>query len=182
MAGSIISRDMPIHTSLLWAHQIRRENVHLINRIDSLERTLSSTTETALAAKHGVANLEALAQSLTADNKELRDELKSISARLDLVIETSDSHTRIAKDDITRLKADVEALDPRIRVLEDEEAGLRAGLSTLEMTCAAFMQDQAKGIADIKNNFLKEGKQFLKQELSRESIERSRNTDKLGMY
>lgn len=182
MAGSVTSRDMPIHTSLLWAHQIRRENVHLINRIDSLERTLSSATETALEAKHGVANLEALAQSLTADNKELRDELKAIGARLDLVIETSDSRTGISKDDITRLKADVEALDPRIRVLEDEEAGLRAGLSTLEMTCAAFMQDQAKGIADIKNNFLKEGKQFLKQELSRESIERSRNTDKLGMY
>ena len=50
-----------------------------MNRIDSLERTLSSATETALAAKYRAANLEDLVQSLIGDNQELRDELKSIS-------------------------------------------------------------------------------------------------------
>jgi hypothetical protein len=50
-----------------------------MNRIDSLERTLSSATETTLAAKYRAANLEDLVQSLIGDNQELRDELKSIS-------------------------------------------------------------------------------------------------------
>jgi chromosome segregation ATPase len=153
-----------------------------MNRIDSLERTLSSATETALAAKHGVANLETLAQSLTVDNKELRDELKSISTRLDLVIETSDSRTGMAKGEITRLKADVESLCPRVRLLEDEEAGLRAGSRALEMKCAALMRDQAVIIADVKDKILKERKQILKQEPSRESTEWPRNPDRLGMY
>jgi len=107
----MMASDMPIHTSLLWAHQIRRENVHLMNRIDSLERTLSSTTEAALAAKYRAANLEDLAQSLIGDNQELRDELKSISTRL--IVDNQKLHDELksAQSDNQELRDELKSIN-----------------------------------------------------------------------
>lgn len=53
-------------TNLLWAHEIRRENIHLINELDTTKVTLATTTTTLNALQQTVSSLEATVQTLTA--------------------------------------------------------------------------------------------------------------------
>ena len=53
-------------TNLLWAHEIRRENIHLVNELDTTKATLATTTTTLNALQQTVSSLEATVQTLTA--------------------------------------------------------------------------------------------------------------------
>lgn len=56
----------PPPTTLLWAHEIRRENIHLVNELDTTKATLATTTTTLNALQQTVSSLEATVQTLTA--------------------------------------------------------------------------------------------------------------------
>ena len=56
----------PPPTTLLWAHEIRRENIHLVNELDTTKATLATTTTTLNTLQQTVSSLEATVQTLTA--------------------------------------------------------------------------------------------------------------------
>jgi DNA repair exonuclease SbcCD ATPase subunit len=147
-----------------------------MNRIDSLERTLSSATETALAAKYRAANLEDLVQSLIGDNQELRDELKSIkglvvdnqklhdelkSAQSDnqelreelksistrLIVDNQKLHDEL-KSISTRLDLVIKSSDSRTGMAKDEITRLMTDVESLDSRDTALMQNQAADLND----------------------------------
>lgn len=71
----------PTAPSLLWAHEIRRENIHLTNQLDSTKATLASVVATANELKQSVRELQELAQQLNKENQQLSNRLRESESR-----------------------------------------------------------------------------------------------------
>lgn len=60
----------PTAPSLLWAHEIRRENIHLLNQLTTTQSDLSKTTHALSSLQQTVSSLERTLQDLRArENK-----------------------------------------------------------------------------------------------------------------
>ncbi|KAJ9294988.1 hypothetical protein DTO271G3_6550 [Paecilomyces variotii] len=64
--------------SILWAHQLRRENTHLADKMDDLAALVSSTVEAAVAGRNSVEQLHTTAKGLLDDNRSLRERIATL--------------------------------------------------------------------------------------------------------
>lgn len=115
----------PSPSSLLWAHEIRRENIHLLNQLDATRTSLSSTTQTTQTLKQSVAELTQLVRELGAENRVLHDTLDDVQRRLALLGDRVESTS-------TSTVTSFESLGRRIGGLEDEIGVIRGRISAFE--------------------------------------------------
>lgn len=111
-----------------------------MDRIEGMGVTLASTAEMTLTLKQSVAELTNLVESLAAENRELRNELKDVEARL---------ATRI------------ESLDPRIGMLEDDNAELKASLVNAESRWKTLVAEHNRTVEQTRPEIMKEVKRLL---------------------
>lgn len=114
--------------SLLWAHEIRRENIHLLNQLDSTRSTLSTTIQTTETLKQSISDLSQVVQELKTENRLLRDELKDVQAKLTGLDARVDATATTTADTGTRL----EALEKRVGVFEGENVRVRERIDGFE--------------------------------------------------
>ena len=105
----------PRAPSLLWAHEIRRENIILTNQLDDMKVSLDSAVATTNALKQSMKELQELVQQLGRENQQLDNRLR-------------ESEERASK---------IESLALQIRGLQDENAALRERLDRFERELTA---------------------------------------------
>ncbi|KAL1999613.1 hypothetical protein VTN02DRAFT_4270 [Thermoascus thermophilus] len=166
--------------SLLWAHEIRRENIHLVDRIEGMGVTLASTAEMALTLKTSVTELATLVEQLAAENRGLRSELKEVRTLVD--------ENRGLRDELrdveARLGTRIESLGPRIEMLKDEHAELQARLEEAESRFSALVSEQNRAAEQTKREVMNEVKRLmmLEAEAPRSSDRRGRDLASAGTY
>lgn len=92
----------PTAPSLLWAHEFRRENIHLLNQLDTTRSNLASTTTALEALKQTVSALETVVQGLRARDENENNQVDHASEEL--------------KKRVTKLK---EGVNARFTAVED---------------------------------------------------------------
>lgn len=78
----------PTAPSLLWAHEIRRENIHLADQLDNTKASIASAVTTTNALKQSVTELQKLVQQLRGENVRLDDRLRESESRASEKIES----------------------------------------------------------------------------------------------
>lgn len=78
----------PTAPSLLWAHEIRRENIHLADQLDKTRTSAASAVTTTNALKQSVTDLQKLVQQLRGENVRLDDRLRESESRASEKIES----------------------------------------------------------------------------------------------
>lgn len=101
----------PTAPSLLWAHEIRRENIHLTDQLDNTKATLASTVSTTNALNQSATELQAVVQELRTETRRLDDRLGDLE--------------RCGVGAGAGAAEKIEALARRVEVLRDENAALR---------------------------------------------------------
>ncbi|RMJ22976.1 hypothetical protein PHISP_06143 [Aspergillus sp. HF37] len=97
----------PTAPSLLWAHEIRRENIHLMDQLDNTKASLASTVSTTNALNQSVTELQAVVQELRTETRRLDERLQGLE--------------RCGAGAAEK----IEALARRVEGLRDENAALR---------------------------------------------------------
>ena len=127
-------------SSLLWAYHLRQENIHLVDRIDSIGADLASANEKTLGVQQSFSNLESRLKTLEAENHELRDGMKSLKQRFSEAIEPTTVQIRTIRDEMTELRTGLESATLLVKAIEEDAAELRAGLSNVENKYALIVQ------------------------------------------
>ncbi|KAF7117848.1 hypothetical protein CNMCM5793_007151 [Aspergillus hiratsukae] len=109
----------PTAPSLLWAHQIRRENIHLVNQLDNTRADLAGA----------ISSINELKQQLN----ELRERTQNADANTNTSHDTCD---RKLKDILERLETRFEGISNRIEAVERENARLKERLDGVERGCS----------------------------------------------
>ncbi|KAF2217674.1 hypothetical protein CERZMDRAFT_80378 [Cercospora zeae-maydis SCOH1-5] len=157
-------------TSLLWAHQIKREHGHLSERLSRLEAAISRLEAKATVEKDREAELAALSQQLQtyADEnskknesaaeaaiqqvrQEVSESFEDIKGRLEAVLSKLDAVDREAEDAAAKKKEDftreVDMLK-RVKRIEEEIDEYRSSLTAigkqLDEQCVQKVQAQVK--------------------------------------
>lgn len=166
--------------SLLWAHEIRRENIHLVDRIEGMGVTLASTAEMAFTLKTSVTELATLVEQLAAENRELRNELKEVQT---LVNENRGLRDEL-RDVEAKLGTRIETLGPRIGILEDEHAEFKASLENAESRFSALVPEQNRAVEQTRREIMNEVKHLMKLEAEapRFNGRRVRDLARAGTY
>lgn len=74
-------------TSLLWAYQLRREHVHLVDRIDGMSTELISSTNKSQICEGHLSSLKNLVTTLQGENDTLKNEVTLVRTKLTASIE-----------------------------------------------------------------------------------------------
>jgi chaperonin cofactor prefoldin len=107
----------PTAPSLLWAHQIRRENIHLVNQLDSTSADLAGA----------ISSINELKQQLS----ELREQTQKADTDT-----SGDTCDRRLKDITQRLETRFEGISGRIEAVERENGRLKERLDGVERGCS----------------------------------------------
>ncbi|OKL58286.1 hypothetical protein UA08_06748 [Talaromyces atroroseus] len=131
-------------TSLLWAYQLRREHVHLVERIDGMDFRLVSCTNKTETHEQNLANLETLVRSLQAENYTVKNEVTLMRTKLATRIENiSQQISAIVNDGA--MKDATEKLETGVR-----DMGLQ--VSELSNRMSEFKADIAKVTTGVTRN------------------------------
>jgi chaperonin cofactor prefoldin len=104
----------PSAPSLLWAHQIRRENIHLVNQLESTRADLAGA----------ILSIAELKQQLN----EVREQAQTANTNHDICAQR-------LKDITDRLETRLEGMSSRLDVIERENGHLRESLDSIERKC-----------------------------------------------
>ncbi|KAF7177343.1 hypothetical protein CNMCM7691_005302 [Aspergillus felis] len=105
----------PTAPSLLWAHQIRRENIHLVNQLDSTRADLAGAISTI---------------------NELKQQLNELRERAQTTDTSHDTCDRKLQDITGRIETRLEDISGRIGFLERESRRLEERLDGIERGCS----------------------------------------------
>ncbi|OOG00154.1 hypothetical protein ASPCADRAFT_127018 [Aspergillus carbonarius ITEM 5010] len=108
----------PNAPSLLWAHELRRENIQLINQLDNTRTDLATAIETIDGLKQ---KIDELIQRTHDEKNVINDSLQQLEARFDTKLGT---------------------MRERIEGLESENRRLRIRLDTTEQECSKHAREQ----------------------------------------
>ncbi|KAH8426732.1 uncharacterized protein LDX57_004465 [Aspergillus melleus] len=100
-------------SSLLWAHQIRREHIHLVQQIDILKADIAVATDTMNDLKQGLEELTRQVEDTRQCNAQLQGNLLQLEGRLDTRL-----HSMLGR--INGLESENGLLKTRVEVLEAE--------------------------------------------------------------
>ncbi|CRG88340.1 hypothetical protein PISL3812_05370 [Talaromyces islandicus] len=137
-------------SSLLWAYQLRKEHIHLVNRIEDVNSDLLSCSSKATEHQQNLSNLERLVKSLQAENYSLKNEVTVVrdrfTASLDQVnkqVAAATSSGQEAKEEsVAKLERDFEHMGLRVKELTQGMAELRMGMAGIEKKCECLAMKQ----------------------------------------
>jgi chromosome segregation ATPase len=131
-------------TSLLWAYQLRREHVHLVDRIDDMNTQLISYTNQSQTCEQNVSNLESLVKTLQAENYTLKNEVTLVRTKLTARIEDINQQ-------ITRIVSGDNAVKDATRQLELDFRGM--GVQVLELSkCVSELKGKIANATNQKGD------------------------------
>ncbi|PWY70347.1 hypothetical protein BO94DRAFT_550656 [Aspergillus sclerotioniger CBS 115572] len=122
----------PNAPSLLWAHEIRRENIQLVNQLDNTRADLATATDTIDGLKQ---KIDELTQRLHDENNVIHNSLQQLEARFDTMLGS---------------------MRERIECLESENRRLRTRLDITEQECSKQAREQYRMEEDIRTRILDE--------------------------
>lgn len=122
----------PTAPSLLWAHQIRRENIHLVNQLDSTRADLAGAISTITDLKQQLNELRE--HALTGDTNTSHD--------------TCD---RKLKDIVERVETRLEGISSRTDAVERENGRLKERLDAVERGCS-----EQTGLDELRESIRRE--------------------------
>lgn len=122
--------------SILWAHQMRRENTRLADQIDNLTALVASTVDAAVAGKKSVEQLHTTAKDLLDDNRSMRERLTTLE------------------------RANI-AVNLRIENLERDNERLHDVLDAMDRKWTSRIKEEIKVLQDTKKEVLTEVKELL---------------------
>ncbi|KAJ9237851.1 hypothetical protein DTO169E5_5022 [Paecilomyces variotii] len=122
--------------SILWAHQIRRENTHLADKMDDLATLVSSTVEAAVAGRNSVEQLHTTAKGLLDDNRSLRERLATL--------ERANTETKL-----------------RMENLERDNERLHDVLDVMDRKWTNRIKEEITVLRDMKKDILTEAEEML---------------------
>lgn len=131
-------------TSLLWAYQLRREHIHLVNRIDDMNLQLVSCTNKTDTHDQTLSNLENLVKGLQAENYTLKNEVTLVRSKLATRIEdVSQQIAGFVSGDGAMMRSATKELELGLR-----DMGFQ--VQKLSNQMSEFKADVAKVMADRK--------------------------------
>ncbi|KAI9878254.1 MAG: hypothetical protein M1830_001433 [Pleopsidium flavum] len=95
-------------TSLLWAHQLRRENTHLLSRLDALEKAFEAERRT-----HDEEEEKGRVEKVVGVVDEVREEVRGLRERVEVL-----------EGEVERRGKDCDGMDVRVGALERREEDL----------------------------------------------------------
>jgi chromosome segregation ATPase len=141
-------------SSLLWAYQLRKEHIHLVNRIEDVNSDLLSCSSRATENHQNLSNLERLIKSLQTENYSLKNEVTIVrdrfTASLDQVnkqVAAAITNIREAKEEeesLARLKRDFDLMGLRVKELTQGMAELKMGMAGIEKNCECLAMRQTE--------------------------------------
>ncbi|KAL3259946.1 hypothetical protein ABHI18_004967 [Aspergillus niger] len=129
--------NSPHPSTFLWAHELRRENIQLVNQIDGLRAELAAANDTIASLNRSLKNLELRARE---ENARLENSLKGLEARFD-----------------TNLQSGFE----RVEDLQAENRQLRSRIDGLEKGCQRSAYEQKRMEDGIRVRLLDEVREML---------------------
>ncbi|PKX91850.1 uncharacterized protein P174DRAFT_514255 [Aspergillus novofumigatus IBT 16806] len=101
----------PTAPSLLWAHQIRRENIHLVNQLDSTRADLAGAISTIKELKQQLNELREHAQTADTNHDACDRKLKDIPGRIETRLEGISSRIDAVECENGRLKERLDGIE-----------------------------------------------------------------------
>lgn len=124
--------------SLLWAYQLRREHVHLVDRIEDMNTQLISSASKSHTCEQNLSNLEGLVKTLQAENHTLKNEVTLVRTKLTSRIEdinqqitqivNSDS---VVKDVTKQLELDFRSMGLQVSDLSKSLSQLKGDIANM---------------------------------------------------
>jgi chromosome segregation ATPase len=151
--------------SLLWAHELRRENVHLVSQMDKLNTILTSATNTISTLHESVEILTARMQHLEEQHKQQQQEFEH------KLIEFEDDR-RESQNRAVRLEQAYEQVDTLVvenGALRRELTDIRVKVDAVETGNGTLREEV--GQASKKVNTVESGNKALTRELGKVSRE-----------
>ncbi|GKZ34688.1 hypothetical protein AbraIFM66950_005002 [Aspergillus brasiliensis] len=127
----------PHPSTFLWAHELRRENIQLVNQIDNIRADLAAANDTIASLNR---SLETLDQRAREETTKLENTLKDLEVGCD-----------------TNLRTGIERVDD----LEAENRRLRSRLDVLERECHRCAREQHSMEEGIRARVLDEVREML---------------------
>lgn len=131
-------------TSLLWAYQLRREHVHLVDRIDDMNTQLIYATNRSQKYDQNLATLESLVKTLQAENYTLKNEVTLVRTKLTTRIEDINQQ-------ITRIVSGNTAVKDVTKQLGLEFRGMELQVSELSK-CVSELEGEIINVANQKRS------------------------------
>lgn len=132
-------------TSLLWAYQLRREHVHLVDRIDDMSTQLISSTNKSQICDDHLSSLESLVKTLQAENCTLKNEVTLVRTKLTASIEDINQQiTQIvsvnnAAEDVTKqLELDIRGMGHQVTELSKCVSELKGEIANVAYQIGAL--------------------------------------------
>ncbi|PYH69017.1 uncharacterized protein BO88DRAFT_57179 [Aspergillus vadensis CBS 113365] len=114
--------NIPHPSTFLWAHELRRENVQLVNQLNSLRADLAVARETIANLNHKHESLELQTRE---GNAKLENILKDLETRFDTNLRTGIERVEELENENRRLWGMVDGLERSAREQERMEEGIR---------------------------------------------------------
>jgi hypothetical protein len=144
-------------TSLLWAYQLRKEHIHLVNRIEDVNSDLLSCSSRATEHHQNLSNLERLVKSLQTENYTLKNEVtivrdkfaasldqvnKQVAAAMTTTKNGREERTKEEKESLAKLECGFEHLGLRMEELAQGMVELKMGMAGMEKKCECLAVKQ----------------------------------------
>lgn len=149
-------------SSLLWAYQLRKEHIHLVNRIEDVNSDLLSYSSRATEHHQNLSNLERLVKSLQTENYTLKNEVtmvrdrfaasldevnKQVAAAMATATTTANGREEAKKakeeeESLAKLECGFERLGLRMKELTQGMVELKMGMAGMEKKCECLAMKQ----------------------------------------
>ncbi|GLA62560.1 hypothetical protein AtubIFM56815_007086 [Aspergillus tubingensis] len=133
--------NIPHPSTFLWAHELRRENIHLVNQLNSIKTDLAVAKDTIANLNHRLDSLELRARE---ENAKLENSLKELEARFDTNLRTGIERVEELENENRLLRGRIEGLERHAREQERMEEGVR--VSVLDEVRDMLMERGGSGV------------------------------------
>lgn len=159
-------------TSLLWAYQLRREHVHLVDRIDDMGTQLVSCNNKSQTYEQNLYNLESLVKTLQAENYTLKNEVTLVRTKLTARIEDINQQITSFAGGDSALKDVTTQLEVELRTMGVQVAELSKSVSELKgETTTITNQKEDHGTRPVEIESTQDNTDLAKIESGSEQIE-----------
>ncbi|PYH35732.1 uncharacterized protein BO87DRAFT_385413 [Aspergillus neoniger CBS 115656] len=114
--------NIPHPATFLWAHELRRENIQLVNQFNIIRTDLAVANDTIANLNHKLERLDLRARE---ENAKLENSLKELEARFDTNLRTGIERVEELENENRRLRGRIDGLESRAREQERMEEGIR---------------------------------------------------------
>ncbi|RAH60702.1 hypothetical protein BO85DRAFT_509710 [Aspergillus piperis CBS 112811] len=114
--------NAPHPSTFLWAHELRRENIQLVNQLNRIRADLAVANDTIGNLNHKLERLDLRARE---ENAKLENSLKELEARFETNLRTGVERVDELENENRQLRGRIDGLERRAREQEGMEDGIR---------------------------------------------------------